>query len=121
MVSLLDQRVDTAVNEYIATAYLLKALDFDQTRCEAFKMSRIWRLLLRFLSESVEKEHRQVKRLLSSKGCHIAKEEVMPNRNVHVVYIHKGYEYHCEIMPNVLKVKCEEKLRELLHLAGEQA
>lgn len=102
------------VYEYIVTLHLLKAVELDRRHAAGMKLSRAWEPFFEALSRSVEREHIRVKRQLRRQGCKIVMEEMQPNRNVHVMYVYKGYEHHCIVMPWVLKDKCEEKLKRLL-------
>ncbi|KEQ27315.1 hypothetical protein [Paenibacillus tyrfis] len=106
--------VEPWVHQYVVTLYLLKALERDRKHAEAMKLSRIWRGLFERLLLLAEREHNHAKQRLRRSECRIVLEEVTPERHYHVMYVFQGYEFHCSMMPIVLKGKCEEKLQELL-------
>lgn len=102
------------VHEYIVTLYLLKIMDRDRKHTGGLKLGRFVNELFDKLSRTVEAEHIGAKKELRSQGCRIVLDEVTEHRNVHVMYVFRGYEHHCMIMPAVLRSKCEAKLKELL-------
>ncbi|MBP1156168.1 MULTISPECIES: hypothetical protein [unclassified Paenibacillus] len=114
-----NSTVETWVHQYVVTLHLLKALELDRKYAEAMKLSRIWSGLFERLSIRVEREHIGIKQRLRKSGCRIVLEEITPERNYHVMYVFQGYEFHCSIMPMVLRGKCEEKLQQLLGAEDE--
>ncbi|MCS7459368.1 hypothetical protein N0M98_04385 [Paenibacillus doosanensis] len=111
---MLNPSIEHGVYQYVVTLHLLKALELDRRQADGMKLSRIWNGVFEHLSKAAEREHREAKRSLKKQGCRIVLEELTPERNYHVMYVVRGYEFHCSIMPVVLKGKCEEKLQELL-------
>ncbi|MGG1598123.1 hypothetical protein [Paenibacillus naphthalenovorans] len=109
-----NSAIEPWIHQYIVTLHLLKALELDRKYAGAMKLSRIWNGLFERLSIRVEREHVGIKQRLRKSGCRIVLEEITPERNYHVMYVYQGYEFHCSIMPAVLRGKCEEKLKELL-------
>ncbi|MFB6363890.1 hypothetical protein ACFCP7_07480 [Paenibacillus elgii] len=106
--------VEPWVHQYVVTLYLLKVLERDRKHAEAMKLSRIWGGLFERLLLLAEREHNHVKQRLRRDGCRIVLEEMTLERHYHVMYVFQGYEFHCSMIPVVLKSKCEEKLQELL-------
>lgn len=106
--------IEPWVHQYVVTLHLLKALELDRKYAGVMKLSRIWNDFFERLSIFAEREHIKVKQILRKNGCKIVLEEVTPERNYHVMYVYRGYEFHCSMMPVVLKSKCEEKLQGLL-------
>ncbi|MFD2670269.1 hypothetical protein [Marinicrinis sediminis] len=105
---------DWNIHDYMVTRYLMKAMERDRTDVQTFKLGKVWNFWMDGLIHKVEQQHIQVKKNLRAAGCKIVLEEVMDNRMIHVMYVHRGYEHHCYMMPTVLKGKCEERLRSLL-------
>ncbi|UUZ95899.1 hypothetical protein LJK87_16860 [Paenibacillus sp. P25] len=116
-----NAEVEPWVHQYVVTLHLLKALDRDRKLTEGMKLARIWDGLMEKLSMLAEREHIGVKQRLRRSGRRIVLEEVTPERNYHVMYVFQGYEFHCSMMPVVLKGKCEEKLRQLLLESEEKS
>lgn len=109
-----ERQIEMWIYEYMVTLHLFKAIEWDRKNAASMKLSRIWEAFFEQLARSVEKRHVDVKRKLRRSGCRIVLEEVTEKRDVHMMYVYKGYEYHSTIMPAVLKGKCEEKLGEML-------
>ncbi|NBI29027.1 hypothetical protein [Chengkuizengella marina] len=109
-----ESNINRMIHEYIVSLYLLKAMDFDKKVIEFMKLNRFWNTFLDRLHKVVLHDHIRIKKRIKQIGCKIMIEEVLNNKNVHVMYVFEGYEHHCEIMPAVLKSKCEEKLDALM-------
>ncbi|WNQ13565.1 hypothetical protein MJA45_11290 [Paenibacillus aurantius] len=109
-----DFEIEQGIHDYIVTLYLQKALDWDRKQTGLFKLDRFWEELAGQLARYAEAEHARIRKRLRSTGCRILLEEMSADRNVHVMYRHKGYEHHCVIMPSVLKGKCETRLKDFL-------
>ena len=107
-------QVESCVHDYLVSLYLLKAVEVDRAAIRELKLHRAWELFFQEVSLAVERHHIQVRQKLRSSGCRIVVEEVLQNKHLHVMYVYRRYEYHCYLMPLVLKARCEELLQGLL-------
>jgi hypothetical protein len=107
-------QVESYIYDYLISLYLLKAVEQDRRHIGELKLSRSWDGLFRKVSLAVEQHHITVRRKLRSTGCRIVLEEVLENKHLHIMYVHRKYEYHCYLMPMVLKARCEVLLDGLL-------
>jgi hypothetical protein len=106
--------VEALVCDYIVSSWLLKTVERDRKHLGALKLHRCWETWFERVSLAVEREHVRDKKKLRECGCRIVLEEMTENRHVHVMYTHNRYEYHCYMMPGVLKARCEERLQDVL-------
>ncbi len=109
----IDEQVERQIHDYMVTLHLFKALQWDRKKTGSLKMERVWIDFIDRLADAAEREHLSVKRSLRRAGCRIVLEELTAQRDVHIMYVYRGYEHHCTMMPAVLKGRCEDKLRQL--------
>lgn len=109
-----DSEVEQAVYDYIVSAYLFKAVERDRRHLDVLKLSRPWDALFEQVFLLAEQEYIRDRKRLRKLGCRIVIEEVLNDKHIHVMYVHRRYERHCYLMPLVLKARCEEKLGVLL-------
>lgn len=112
----IDPEVERFVHGYIVTLYLFKALEVDRKQVAALKLGRVWQGWFELVSAAAERDHVRMKRALRERSCKIVLEEWLEGRTLHVMYVHRGYEHHCKLMPSVLKAKCEERLEQWLRM-----
>ena len=106
-----DPIVEKLISEYVVTLLLMKTLDHDRKQASALKLGKVWAELLERFSLVAEKEHTEVKRSLRFRQCRIVLQQYEPGPILHVMYVHRGYEYHLKWMIPVLKARCESKMR----------
>lgn len=97
--------VESYVHDYLVSLYLLKAVEVDRAAIRDLKLHRAWDGFFQEVSLAAERHHVEVRRKLRSSGCRIVVEEVLDNKHLHVMYVHRRYEYHCYLMPLVLKAR----------------
>lgn len=106
--------IETYIQEYLVSLYLLKAVEHDRKRLAGFKLHRSWDAVFEYASLAAERRHIQIRKKLRAAGCRIVTEEMLDNRHLHVMYVYRKYEGHCYVMPMVLKARCEQLLMCLL-------
>jgi hypothetical protein len=109
-----DPIVERLIGEYVVTMLLLKSLEHDSKQAAAggvLKMGKVWAELLHVLALKAEREHVEVKRSLRFRQCKIVLQQYEPGPALHLMYVYRGYEYHCKWMIPLLKARCESKLR----------
>lgn len=107
-------QIESYVHDYLVSLYLLKAVEVDRATLRDLKLYRAWDHFFQEVSIAAERHHVQVRQKLRASGCRIVVEEVLDNKHLHVMYVHRRYEHHCYLMPLVLKARCEELLQGLL-------
>jgi hypothetical protein len=112
----IDPIVERLIGEYVITMLVMKTLDHDRKQASQLKLGKVWDELLERFSQMAEKEHIEVKRSLRFRQCRIVLQQYEPGPVLHVMYVHRGYEYHCKWMIPVLKARCETKMRLWLKL-----
>jgi hypothetical protein len=107
----IDSIVEQLIHEYVITKLLMKTIEHDRKQAGSLKMGKVWDQWMLQFSLRAEKEHIEVKRSLRFRQCKIVLEQYEPGPILHIMYVHRGYEYHCKWMSGVLKARCESKLR----------
>ncbi len=109
-----DFDAEAHVYDYIVYVYLIKALDRDRKVLRQLKLARAWEGLAEALLTRLAEEMTIHRRRMARHGLRIVLEEIVPGNNVHVMYTYRRYEYHCYMLPYVLKSRCEDKLLQLM-------